>query len=173
MAQALHWLIALLVFMQVGIGLYVDDLLVSLARLQWLSRHKSLGLLIFALVVFRLAWRRFNSAPPLPVTMPVIERRLAAFTHGLLYFLLLTAPVAGWLHASAAGLGASFFGWFSLPAPVGKNAALAEIFHGTHSILVKSLAVVIVLHVAAALRHALLLRDGVMGRMLPFGRKPS
>lgn len=173
MAQALHWSIALLVFMQVGIGLYVDDLPVSLARLQWLSRHKSLGLLIFALVVFRLVWRKFNPAPPLPATMSAMERRLAMFSHSLLYFLLLTAPVAGWLHASAAGLGASFFGWFSLPSAIGRDAALAEIFHGVHSVLVKSLAVLVTLHIAAALRHALLLRDGIMGRMLPFGSKRS
>lgn len=166
-AQAFHWLIALLVFTQIGLGIYVDDLPLSLARLQWLSRHKSLGLAILILVVFRLAWRGFNPPPPLPGFMPRAERRIARITHALLYVLLIAAPVAGWLHASAAGLGVNFFGWFALPDLVDKNAALSEFFHAAHATLVWTLATLLALHIGGALRHALWLRDGVFQRMLP------
>src|SRR5256885_13436126 len=62
-AQAFHWLVALLVLAQLGLGLYAANLPVSLARLRWLSHHKSLGLAILALVLLRLRWRAFNSPP--------------------------------------------------------------------------------------------------------------
>lgn len=154
--------------MQLGIGLYVDDLPISIARLQWLSRHKALGFVILALVLARLGWRLVNPAPPLPGSMPGWERRLARLTHWLLYGLLIAAPIAGWLHADAAGLGVNVFGLFTLPDLVAKNPELSEVFHDVHAILVKTLAVLLVLHIAAALRHALWLRDAVFGRMLPW-----
>lgn len=170
-AQAFHWTIAALVFLQIGIGVYVDDLPLGIERLQWLSRHKSIGVLIFILLVFRLAWRKFNPAPPLPASMPQLERRLATITHGALYVLLLAAPLTGWLHASAAGFGASFFGWFNIPDIVGKDRGLSEALHVAHSVIVWTLAALVVLHAAAALRHGLLLRDGVIRRMLPVKRR--
>lgn len=167
-AQALHWVIAALVFIQLGIGLYVDDLPVSLARLQWLSWHKSLGFVIFILAVLRLGWRFASPAPPLPDSIPAIVRQLARFTHWMLYALLIAAPLAGWMHASAAGLGVNVFGWFALPNVVPRDPGLAELFHDTHSMLVWTLAALVVLHVAAALNHALVLRDGIVARMLPW-----
>lgn len=93
----------------------------------------------------------------------------------MLYGLLIAAPVAGWLHASASGLGVNVFGWFALPDMVPRNAELSELFRQWHRALVTILAAMIVLHVAAAFRHALILRDGVMARMLPqkSGRRKS
>ncbi|HEX6928046.1 MAG TPA: cytochrome b [Gammaproteobacteria bacterium] len=162
-----HWLIAALVFIQLGIGIYVDDLPISLARLQWLSRHKATGFVILVLVLARLAWRLVNPAPALPGSMAHWERRIAHATHWLLYGLLITAPLAGWLHADAAGLGVNVFGLFSVPDLMPKNRQVSEMFHDVHVVLVAALAVLLLLHVAAALRHALL-RDGVFGRMLPW-----
>src|SRR2546422_4036514 len=76
-AQAFHWLVALLVLAQLGIGLYAANLPVSLARLRWLSHHKSLGLFILALLLLRLGWRALNPPPGLPGSMPHWERRAA------------------------------------------------------------------------------------------------
>jgi cytochrome b561 len=165
-AQSLHWLIAALVFAQIALGIYVDGLPVSLARLQWVARHKSLGLLILALFVLRLAWRGFDHAPALPGSVPRRQRHAAAFTHWLIYALAILAPLAGWLHASAAGLGASFFGLFPVPSLMAKNADLSDLFAATHAWLVWLLAVLLLLHVAAALRH-LMLGDRVFERMSP------
>src|SRR2546430_14547107 len=102
-AQAFHGLVALLVLAQLGIGLYAANLPVSLARLRWLSHHKSLGLAILALVLLRLGWRALNPPPGLPGSMPRLERRAALAAHRLVFLLLLLAPVARWLFASAAG----------------------------------------------------------------------
>src|SRR2546422_6624171 len=90
-AQAFHWLVALLVLAQLGIGLYAANLPVSLARLRWLSHHKSLGLAILALVLLRLGWRALNPPPGLPGSMPRWERRAALATHRLFYLLLVLA----------------------------------------------------------------------------------
>jgi len=157
-AQAFHWLVALLVLAQLGIGLYAANLPVSLARLRWLSHHKSLGLAILALVLLRLGWRALNRPPGLPGSMPRWERRAALATHRLFYLLLILAPLAGLLYASAAGLSVNWFGLFQVP----------ELFKALHIGLVALLASLVALHVGAALRHALLLRDSVMRRMLPW-----
>lgn len=167
-AQAFHWLVAVLVFAQFGIGVYAANLPVSLARLQWLSYHKSLGLGILALVLLRLAWRAANPPPALPAAMPHWERRAAVATHRLLYVLLLLAPLAGWHYASAAGLSVNWFGLFQVPDLVAKDRELAEFFKVLHIGLVALIALLLVAHVGGALRHALVRRDGIMHRMLPW-----
>lgn len=174
--QLFHWLIAGLVFVQIALGVYAADLPVSMERLQWLSRHKSLGFVILVLVLLRLAWRGSHPPPPLPASVSLVTQRVARATHWLLYALLIAAPIAGWLHASASGLGVNVFGWFALPDVVARSAEMSELFRELHSLLVKMLAIVIVLHIAAALRHALILKDDVMTRMLPWKtgkRKPA
>lgn len=170
-ARSLHWVIAALVLVQLGLGAYAANLPVSLARLQWLTRHKSVGLAILTLMLLRLAWRLLDPPPPLPAFMPVWERRAALATHRLLYALLLLAPLAGWLHASAAGLSVNWFGLFLVPDLVPKDRALAAVFWAAHVGLVAALAVLIAVHIAAALRHAFVLRDGVLERMLPRKRE--
>lgn len=167
-AQALHWLVAALVFVQLGLGAYAANLPVSLARLQWLSRHKSLGLAILALVALRLAWRAFDCPPAMPGFMPRWERRAALAAHWLIYLFLVLAPLAGWLHASAAGLSVNWFGFFRVPDLVAKDSGIAELFKALHVGFVALLALLLIAHIGAALRHAILRRDGVMHRMLPW-----
>lgn len=85
------------------------------------------------------------------------------------------APIAGWLYASAAGLGVNWFGLLRVPDLVAKDPDLAEVFKALHIGLVGLLAVALAVHVGAALRHALVRRDGLMRRMLPWklrGRVP-
>lgn len=171
LAQSLHWLVAALVFVQLGLGLYAAGLPVSLARLQWLSRHKSLGLLILALALVRLAWRSMNRAPALPDAMPRWQREAAVTTHWLLYALLVLVPLAGWMHASAAGLSANWFGLFQVPDLLPKEPELSEFLKVVHKSCATLLALLLLIHVGGALRHALVLRDGVMHRMLPWQRR--
>lgn len=166
-AQLFHWLIAGLVFVQATIGIHASDLPIGIARLKWLSRHKAIGITVLGLVLIRLGWRCLNRAPQLPVSMPPWERRTALATHWLLYGFLLLAPISGWLHASAAGLSVTWFGLFKVPDLLAKNAAVAPYFGDLHEVVVYTLIALVALHVFAALRHALLLRDGVMSRMLP------
>jgi cytochrome b561 len=159
------------VFVQIALGVYAANLPVSLARLQWLSRHKSLGLLILALVLLRMVWRVTHRPPALPASMARWERRAAIASHRALYVLLLLTPLAGWLYASAAGLSVNWFGWFLVPDLIDANRKLASLLKLLHKSCAAALVLLIALHVGAALRHAFLLRDGVMHRMLPW--RPS
>ena len=167
-AQAFHWLVAALVFAQLGLGVYAADLPLGLSRLQWLSRHKSLGLAILVVVLLRIAWRAIDRPPALPGTMPAWQRLAATTMHRLLYLLLILAPLAGWLYASAAGLSVNWFGLFQVPDLVAKDPALAEVFKPLHKALVVLLALLLAGHIGAALRHAFWFRDGVVHRMLPW-----
>ena len=167
-AQALHWLVAALVLVQLALGLYAASLPVSLARLQWLSRHKSLGIAILAVMLARLAWRAMNRPPALPASVPPWERHAASAMHHLLYVLLLLTPLTGWLHASAAGLSVNWFGLFQVPDLVTKDTGTSTLFKAAHQTCVALLAFMIAGHAAAALRHALILRDGILRRMLPW-----
>ena len=170
-AQCLHWLVAALVFVQIGLGLYAAALPLSLARLQWLSRHKSLGLTILVLVLLRFAWRSIDRTPAPPESMRPWQRALAALTHRALYLLLVLAPLSGWMRASAAGLSVNWFGLFQVPDLLPKQARLADLLLLAHRGCVALLAFLILCHVLGALIHALVLRDGVVRRMLPQRRR--
>ena len=167
-AQALHWLVAALVLVQLGLGVYAADLPVSLARLQWLSRHKSLGLAILAIVFLRAAWRSMNQPPALPASMPRRQRRAATAMHWLLYAFLVLAPVTGWLHASAAGLSVNWFGLYQVPDLMARSPELSELFKSVHRTCVGLLALLVLGHAGAAFWHAFVLHDGVLHRMLPW-----
>jgi cytochrome b561 len=166
-AQALHWCVALLIFVQLPLGIYAAHLPVSMARLQWLSYHKSLGLTILALALLRLVWRWIDAPPPLPGTMPLWERRAALAAHRALYVIPVLAMLAGWLYASAAGLSVNWFGLILIPDLIAKNSGIAPLFRELHHGLVGLLVVVVVVHIGAAARHAFALRDNVAQRMLP------
>jgi cytochrome b561 len=168
-AQALHWCVAGLLFMQVPLGLYAANLPVSLARLQWLSYHKSLGLTILALVLVRLLWRWIDAPPPLPGAMPQWERRAAHAMHIALYVVSIFAMLAGWMYASAAGLSINWFGLILIPDLIARNSELAPLFKELHHGLIALLVLLLVGHIGAAARHAFVLRDNVVRRMLPAG----
>ena len=133
-----------------------------------LSRHKALGLAILAVIVFRIAWRSMNRQPALPAPMPRWQRNAARLVHWLIYALLVLAPLAGWLQASAAGLSVNWFGLFQVPDLIGRNPELSELFKNLHKLCVGLLGLLLLGHIGAALWHALVLRDGVLRRMLPW-----
>jgi cytochrome b561 len=166
-AQLLHWLIVLLIIAQFTLALLADDLPVGMKKLTLLSRHKSIGITILMLALVRLGWRWLNPTPALPSTLKPYERTLARGTHVLLYLLLLAIPLAGWMMSSARGFPVSWFGFFQLPDLVPKNKALYEALVVTHVTLAWTLAGVVALHFAAALKHHFMLKDDVLRRMLP------
>ena len=171
LAQALHWCLALLIFTQLGLGIYAANLPLSLARLRWLSNHKSLGLTILALLLLRLLWRCIDRPPALPGAMPGWERRAASAMHGALYLVPVLAILVGWLHASAAGLSVNWFGLVLIPDLIAKNAELVPLFKGVHQGLVALLVLLLIGHIGAAARHAFVLRDTLVQRMLPIRRQ--
>ena len=129
--------------------------------------HKSIGLLILLLMVVRVAWRSVNVAPSLPAGMAPLERLAAHLSHALLYVLLLVMPVTGWIINSAANIPFRIFWLIPLPAIVQPDKALADATALVHLALFIVLALLLVVHIGAALRHHFVKRNNVLTRMLP------
>jgi len=169
-AIALHWLLAVLVVCSAALGLYMVGLSLSPAKLKLYSWHKWLGVTIFLLAVLRVLWRLMHPAPPLPAATPLWQRKAAAVSHFLLYLLLLVIPLSGWLMSSALGVQTVYLGVVPLPDLVAKDKVLGEQLKVVHGTLNLTLAALVAVHAAAALRHHFGDRDDVLHRMLPFVR---
>ena len=134
--------------------------------------HKSIGITILLLSLFRLFWRLSHQAPPLPATMPKFEQCLAHFGHFMLYFFMIAMPLSGWAMSSAGGHPVTFYGLFPWPDMpfLGTLANKKEIAHKIDDFHVTSayiLAVLVAGHAAAALKHHFYNRDDVLLRMMP------
>ncbi len=135
--------------------------------------HKATGIVILLLTLVRIGWRLINPPPPLLETLKTWEAALARVTHALFYVLMLAVPLAGLGLHSAFGQGkpVSIFGLFDFPAlPVGIDKPTIGLFHELHEVTATAMLVLLGLHVAAALKHQFLDRDGTLARMKPFGR---
>lgn len=172
-AIGFHWLLAVLIVGTFGVGLYMADLPVSPGRLKLFNYHKWAGVTILALSALRLLWRLTHAAPALPVSMRTWQQRASHSAHIALYVLFFAVPLLGWAYSSAAGYPIVWFGWVQLPDFVAKNRELAEAIKPLHEISAKLLALLVLVHIAAALKHHFVDRDGVLSRMLPFTSRSS
>ena len=166
-SMLLHWVIAGLIVFMFGLGKVMVDLGLTPQAFAYYKLHKSLGVVVLALVVLRLAWRLAGSAPPLPEDMPRWERWAAHLGHLALYGLILAIPLSGWVVASASPLPSSIFGLVDLPRLIAPDEALAERVAEVHELLGHVLLVVVLGHVAAALKHHFIDKNTVLVRMLP------
>lgn len=169
LARALHWVLALALVASFLLGLYMHDLPFSPQRLKLFNWHKWAGVSILVLSFLRLAWRWRHAPPPLPAAvlrvMPGWQRVAHHGTHGLLYLLFFAVPLSGWAYSSAAGFPIVWFGVLSLPDWVPVDKALAESLKSAHKVLSFSLAALVLLHVAAVIKHQFVDRDGLLDRM--------
>lgn len=170
-ARWLHWLTAVLIPVQIALGIMAVGWRLSPTKLELFVWHKSLGLVLLLLVLLRLGVRFAGPTPRLPADMPAWERRAAHASHFLLYALLLALPLSGWVINSAANVPFRVFGLFPLPAITAPNEAFADAARQAHLGLVTALALLVVAHAAAALRHHYGRRNDVLVRMLS-GRDP-
>jgi cytochrome b561 len=167
-AIVLHWAVALIIFVSFPVGLYMVDLPLSPWKLKIYSYHKWAGVTVFLLVLARILWRATHAPPALPGNLRPWERSLAGATHMLLYLLLVAIPLTGWLFSSAAGVQTVYFGVIPLPNLLGKDKMLADLFRFIHMFLNFTLAGLVTLHIAAAIKHHFLDRDTVLSRMAPW-----
>ena len=166
-SQAFHWLIVILIVVQYLVGSIAEDLPQGFEKLVLVSRHKSLGITILALVLLRLLWRLANKPPPPPRGLHPLLSGLGRMTHVVLYALILALPVTGWLASSYANSPVSWWGWLTLPDMVAPGEENFERLSGLHELLTKILVIFVILHAAAALAHHFLFKDDVLRRMLP------
>ncbi len=163
----LHWVMALALVAQVGLGWYMLGLPDEPPGPQRnaFNLHKSVGICLGVLVLLRLIW--LARRPPVPAAPgPRWQQRAAAWTHGLLYLCMLVMPLSGLLGSGFSPYPVRFFG-LVLPrwtAPWPEAKQWCSVVHETAGLLLVAL---VLMHVGAALWHALRLRDGVLQRMLP------
>lgn len=170
-AIVLHWLTAILIVANLILGLTMVPLPFSPRKLHFYLWHKGIGVTIFLLAWARLAWR-FVRPPPPPVAMPDWQLRASKAVHALLYILLIFVPISGWLYSSATGIQVVYLGLVPLPNLVPKDKALASMLLIVHITLNVALFSLVLVHVAAAVKHHLVDRDGVLARMVP-GLRPK
>ena len=170
-AIVLHWVLGLALLGIFAVGLYMTDLPFSPTRLKLYNWHKWAGVTILALSVLRLLWRLTHRPPALPgkisAAMPAWQHWAHHGTHHALYALFFLVPLIGWAYSSAAGFPIVVFGVLPLPDFVPADKALAEMIKPFHELSAFALIGLAGLHIAAALKHQWIDRDGLIKRMLP------
>ncbi len=170
-ARAVHWVVAALAIIVVALGWAIigaprgGD-----SRETLLLLHRSVGLLILAVMVFRIVWRLMHPPPPLPIGFPRFEAAAAHADHALLYIVFLVMPLTGLLNAFAAGHSVSFFGLFAIPPLIPEDPRLAQIVFAIHLAGQFAVYALVAIHVAAALTHRFVRRNRILDRMLPLRR---
>lgn len=170
----LHWVLGLALIGLFAVGLYMTDLPFSPQRLKLYNWHKWAGVTLLALSAFRLVWRLTHRPPALPVAieaaMPGWQKLAHHATHHGLYLLFFAVPLLGWAYSSAAGFPIVLFGVLPLPDFVPVSEELAELIKPLHKLSALAMMALVLLHVAGALKHQLVDRDGLIARM-GFGRR--
>lgn len=176
-AMILHWLIALLIAINVAliwsVGFLPDDTIRPV-----IDTHKSTGITVLGLVLLRILWRFANPPPPLPDVYPQWEKKTSHVAHIALYALILALPLSGWLHDSAWKAAAQFpmqlfymIPWPRISFIADMAPAAKEQFHAisgaVHVWLSYLLYALFVLHVGAALKHQWIDKKPELERMLP------
>ncbi len=179
-AISLHWVLAIMLLGMVFMGWYMEDLreellsggAVTLQEVQFTyNAHKTVGLIILALSLFRLVWRLTHPGPGLPEGMKPWEKTVATGTHWAFYAIMIGMPLGGWMAASASPFPTLLFNNPDLvlpKLPVPQSQELEEQLGSAHGAGGWAILVLTALHVGAALKHQFFDRDNLLGRMLPF-----
>jgi cytochrome b561 len=163
----LHWTIAALILLvQVPAGITMVWSSPGALQNFLYNVHKNVGLIIFLLACFRLAWRWRHPVPQLPADLPPWQATAARATHALLYALLFLLPITGFLYTAMGGFPVRFLMVWDLAKLVPVNKPVAEVFKIVHIGLTFLLCATAALHVAGALQHHLVRKDGILQRML-------
>lgn len=185
-AVVLHWLIAIAIFGMFALGWYMSELpkegpkqmafdLFDLGIYTWqlseeatirtfyFNLHKSIGVTLLVLVIFRLLWRIKHKPPALLTSYSAFERKLATGAHHLLYLLMIVLPLSGLLMTLYSKYGLKWFGFDFLPGL--DNKGLRDVFKESHEIIGVIILLVIAIHILGALKHKFIDKDTTLERM--------
>jgi len=166
-ARTFHWLTAGLVLTSLPIGISMANLdLGGPVEDPMYHIHRSIGAVVLVLTIGRLIYRLSHPAPPLPAGMPAWQQATALATHWGVYALLIVEPVVGCIATSAYLAPVLFFWLFDLPPIWREDRPFSEAMFVVHRSMGIFIAALICVHIAAALYHHFILRDGVLKRMV-------
>jgi cytochrome b561 len=172
LAKVFHWLTALAIVGMFPFAWWMTELTLGPHMFQMYGLHKSVGIVILVVTVFRLGWRFVNPKPRF-LGGPSWQRWASELVHAGLYVGLIALPIIGLLHSNAANFPVSVFGLVTMPQLIEPDRALVETLQEAHEIVGIALLVLLGLHVAGALKHHLFEKDGTLRRMLPFASAPA
>jgi cytochrome b561 len=172
LTKMLHWLVVALFafqFAAANIMLRIDDneTALGLTQATYYNWHKSIGLLALVVAVLRLLARRHGELPPWAPGLSANERKFEHRAEQVLYAAMFVMPVSGYLYVMAGGYGVNLFGVVNLPNPIGRWEPLATAAKWTHIASSYALLLALAGHLGLVLRHQLVLKDGLLYRMLP------
>jgi cytochrome b561 len=171
LSRILHWLMAALLIAMLFIGV---SMVRSLGDYHWLlAIHRPLGIAILILALIRLVTRLSNRTPPLPPTVPPSERAIMKLSEFAMYALFIALPLVGWAMLSAGHYPIVMFGSFHLPPILPARPELYATLRKTHTILAYLLFLAFLAHMSGVLFHQWVIRDGFLGRMLPWTVRPA
>jgi cytochrome b561 len=171
-AVALHWALAALIFILYGIGWYMVGIPKGTPPVAYYyNLHKSIGIVAALPIVLLILWRATHVPPPLPGSLPPWQARAAHVNHLLFYICLVVLVVSGFIESNFTKFGIRFFG-YPLPRLFPEDKTLYWIFNRIHVYTSYVFAALVAVHIAAALRHLFVHRDGVFQRMW-FGSSPT
>ena len=167
---AFHWITVALVLTQAYLGFRFGLSEPSPGRDEIFRWHKTIGVVILLLTLARLAYRRTNPPPPFPPELPAWERHAAVWNHRLFYVLLIAMPIVGFIAVSgfAQGQPTDLVGGIQVPTLAGISRETGELAGEIHELAAYTLVALILLHVAAALKHQFVDRWRGSARMPPF-----
>ena len=172
LTKLFHWLVVVLFAFQftaanIMLRIEADQTALGLSQAAYYNWHKSVGLVALIVAVLRLLARKSGQLPPWAPTLSAGERRFIHRAEQLLYAAMFVMPVSGYLYVMAGGYGVVLFGVAELPNPIGEQPVLATLAKWTHVGSSYVLLLALAGHVGLVLRHQLILKDGLLERMLP------
>ena len=171
LSRILHWLMAAMLLTMLFIGVAMVASIGDYHKL--VSLHRPLGIAVLILAIIRLINRMFTTLPPFPPTMSQFERKIASASERLLYALMVCIPLVGWGMLSAGNYPIVMFGPVHLPAILPAHPMLFAVLRKTHTILAFLLFFTFLAHLTAVLFHTLVIRDGLLNRMVPWPVRPT
>lgn len=170
-AKFLHWIVVLLVAIQ-----FVSSWLMPESEHNGIPNlfndlHMSFGVIVLPFVVALLSMHFLRPTEKPEMNPPTFQGRAAFWVHSVLYVLLIILPFNGWAAASFAGIPVNIFGVFELPALAVQGSSLGYLFAESHGLFASTVGFLVIGHIAAALYHQVILKDGVLDRMRPNFRK--
>jgi cytochrome b561 len=167
-ARWLHWSVAALILAMIPVGfLMVQQGLGRTLQNNLYMFHKNVGVLVLGLVLIRIVYRLRHKPPRLPEGIPQWQKRVSAWSHGIMYGLILMMPVSGYIRVRAGGFPIESLDAIGIGTWLPRSEALANAAKSIHYFGAIALVLLLVLHVGAALNHWLVKRDGVFERMWP------
>ncbi len=165
LAKALHWLVAIGIFVLIYLGLQQADMERGAERDQVRFIHASIALAVFFLMTLRIAWRFTNDVPAHPDGIPAWQRASASLVHWGLYLVVFVQLASGGMAVATGGKALPFFGLFSIPLPVAKDHDTHEFWEEVHEYSWWLLAVLLIVHVLGAIYNHFVAKNDVLRRM--------